>query len=113
MDELYAQFNLDLQEDHDRGIEEKFEAQLSDGGQDVGRLAAEMVAVYLLFASTAINGPRKRELLTAILSWKGDTLDEGSELAKAMDVGIGNPGQYFNNGRPFLESCTSSPSSSA
>jgi 5-methylcytosine-specific restriction enzyme B len=40
--------------------------------------------------------------LNTILSWNGDTLDEGSELAQAMDSGIGNPGQYFNNGRPFL-----------
>jgi pimeloyl-ACP methyl ester carboxylesterase len=59
------------------------------------------VAVYLLFATSAINGPRK-ELLNRILSWRGDALDEASELARAMDTGIGNPGQYFNNGRPVL-----------
>ena len=102
VEELYDHFNLDLQEDHERGFEEKFEAQLSDASQSAGRLAAELVAVYLLFATNAINGPRKRELLTTILSWKGDKLDADSELAKAMDTGIGNPGQFFNNGRPFL-----------
>ena len=102
VEELYEHFNLDLQEDHERGFEEKFEAQLADASQSAGRLAAELVAVYLLFATNAINGPRKRELLNTILSWKGDTLDEDSELAKAMDPGIGNPGQFFNNGRPFL-----------
>ncbi|MDQ2761135.1 MAG: hypothetical protein M3Y17_12090 [Actinomycetota bacterium] len=102
IDELHTHFNLDLQEDHDRTFEEKFEAQLADASQAVGRLAAEVVAVYLLFAIRAINGPRKRTLLTTILSWKGDTLDENSDVAQAMNPGIGNPGQYFNNGRPFL-----------
>lgn len=102
VEELYSHFNLDLQEDRERNFEEKFEAQLADATEATNRLAAETVAVYLLFAVNAINGPRKRELLNTILSWKGDSLDEGSELARAMDSGIGNPGQYFNNGRPFL-----------
>ena len=102
VEELYEHFNLDLQEDHERSFEEKFEAQLADASQTAGRLAAELIAVYLLFATNAINGPRKRELLGTILSWKGDTLDNDSDLARAMDSGVGNPGQYFNNGRPFL-----------
>lgn len=102
VDELYSHFNLDLQEDPDRSFEEKFEAQLADASQAANRLAAETVAVYLLFAINAINGPRKRELLRTILSWKGDALDESAEVALAMDAGIGNPGQFFNNGRPFL-----------
>jgi 5-methylcytosine-specific restriction enzyme B len=102
VEELYNHFNLDPQEDPERTFEQKFEAQLADASQAANRLAAEAVAVYLLFAVNAINGPRKRELLNTILSWRDDTLDENSELARAMDPGIGNPGQYFNNGRPFL-----------
>lgn len=102
LEELYNQFNLDLQEDPERTFEEKFAAQLADVTQATNRLAAETVAVYLLFAVNAINGPRKRELLNTILSWKGDSLPEESELPRALDAGIGNPGQYFNNGRPFL-----------
>jgi 5-methylcytosine-specific restriction protein B len=102
VEELYSHFNLDPQEDPERTFEQKFEAQLGDASQAANRLAAEVVAVYLLFASRAINGPRKRELLNTILSWNGDTLDQTGDLARAMDCGIGNPGQYFNNGRPFL-----------
>jgi 5-methylcytosine-specific restriction protein B len=100
--ELYTHFNEDLQEGGGRTFEEKLQEQLSDASPETGRLAAEMVAVYLLFATRAVNGTRKRELLQTILAWKGDNFDNQSELARALDSGIGNPGQYFNNGRPFL-----------
>src|SRR5437762_13066377 len=63
VEELYNHFNLDPQEDPERTFEQKFEAQLADASQAANRLAAETVAVYLLFAVNAINGPRKRELL--------------------------------------------------
>ena len=49
-----------------------------------------------------MNGPRKRALVAEILSWKNDSLDEQSDVARALDSGIGSPGLYFNNGRPFL-----------
>jgi 5-methylcytosine-specific restriction protein B len=68
VEELYNKFNLDPQEDKERSFEQKFEAQLSEASQKTGRLAAEVVAVYLLFATDAINGPRKRELIATILS---------------------------------------------
>lgn len=62
---------------------------------------AETIAVYLLFAVNAINGPAKRELIGKVLDWSGDTLSEG-DVHRAMGTGLGNPGQYFNNGRPFV-----------
>jgi 5-methylcytosine-specific restriction protein B len=101
VDELYRNFNEDPQQDKERTFEQKFEAQLADASQSCVRLAAEIAVVYFLFAVNIINGPRKRELLGSILSWKGDELPEG-DVAAAMDYGIGNPGQFFNNGRPTL-----------
>ena len=102
IDDLFSWFNENLIEGSETSFEEKFRKQLAEAGQATHRLAAEVVSVYFLFATRAVNGPRKRELIGEILSWGDDSLDEESDVARAMDSGIGNPGMYFNNGRPFL-----------
>lgn len=96
--ELYHRYNENLLED-DRTFEEKFKEQLGGDRKDVTRLAAEVLLVYFLFAVRAVNGPRKRELIHEVLSWGGDQLDDTAEVARALDAGIGNPGQGYNNFR--------------
>ena len=98
LDELYRRYNENLLVD-DRTFEEKLHEQLGEDRQDVTRLAAEVLLVYFAFAVHAVNGPRKRELIVEVLGWGGDALDETAEPAKAMDAGVGNPGQGFNNFR--------------
>lgn len=97
--ELYRRYNehpLDIEGDT-RQFDEKFREQLGSDRQDVTRLGAEVLVIYFLFAETAVNGPRKRELIAEVLSWGGDTFDETSEVARVLDAGIGNPGQGYNN----------------
>jgi 5-methylcytosine-specific restriction protein B len=97
--ELYRRYNENpLDADGDtRGFEEKFREQLGSDRQDVTRLGAEVLVVYFLFAVIAVNGPRKRELISEVLSWGEDQFDEDSDVAHVLDAGIGNPGQGYNN----------------
>jgi 5-methylcytosine-specific restriction protein B len=96
---LYAAYNERL----DRGegdFDAKFEAQVGDQSTPVTRLAAEVVAIYFLFAAHSTVGPdRKRELVGRILSWNGDTLDAGSDVSAALGQAIGGAGQAYNNFR--------------
>src|SRR4051794_9263825 len=85
----------------DRGegsFDEKFRAQVGDEPQSVTRLAAELVAIYFLFAShNTVGAQRKRDVVDLILSWNGDTLSDDSDVHTAMGQAIGGPGQAYNN----------------
>ena len=94
--ELVRRYNENLLLD-DRTFEEKFREQLGSDRRDITRLAADVLVVYFLFAVDAVNGPRKRELISAVLSWGGDSFDADGEVAHVLDGGIGNPGQGYNN----------------
>ena len=85
----------------DRGegsFDEKFEAQVGDQPGTVTRLAAEVIAIYFLFASqNTVGAARKRELIGLVLAWNGDTLAESGDVHAAMGQAIGGPGQAYNN----------------
>lgn len=81
----------------DQSFEEKLALQLDGAPDDVRWLAAELVAVYLLFAREAIGGETKRSMLKRILDPLDPEQTPGwSALAATMDEGIGNPGVGYN-----------------
>jgi 5-methylcytosine-specific restriction protein B len=107
---IWTAANIDLLIEHfvenpledDDDFVSKLKRQLGDQPREVVRLMAETIAVYLAFAVTAVGPARKRELIGDVLAFKGDDLAADSDVAKAMDGGIGGPGQGYNSYRPFL-----------
>ena len=84
----------------DRTFMVKFKDQVGKSGQDVSRLAAEILSVYFLFPSS-VGGMRKRQVVNEVLSWGGDTLPESHLVSTAFSNGIGSGGQGYNTRRPF------------
>lgn len=84
----------------DRSFDEKFREQLENQSPDVKRLAAEVVAVHFLFP-TNVHGPRKRQMISDILSMSGDALPAEHEVSLAFDSGIGSAGPGIHFRRPF------------
>lgn len=84
----------------DRTFIVKFRDQVGNAGQEVSRLAAEILSVYFLFPSS-VGGVRKRQVVNEVLSWGGDTLPEPHLVASAFSSGIGSGGQGYNTRRPF------------
>ncbi|HTB21714.1 MAG TPA: AAA family ATPase [bacterium] len=83
-----------------RSFTEKFRDQVTPAGQTVLRLAAEALSVYFLFPSN-VGGFRKRELVSEVLGWGGDTLPSDNDVFRAFERGIGSGGQGFNTRRPW------------
>lgn len=84
----------------DRPFLVKFKDQISQAGQEVTRLAAEILCVYFLFPSN-VGGARKRQVVNEVLGWAGDTLPEAHLVSGAFAHGIGSGGQGYNTRRPF------------
>jgi 5-methylcytosine-specific restriction protein B len=84
----------------DRSFIVKFKDQVGQAGQEVVRLAAEILCVYFLFPSN-VGGTRKRQVVSEILGWVGDTLPETHLISGAFAHGIGSGGQGYNTRRPF------------
>ena len=84
----------------DRSFIEKLRDQIRPAGQDIVRLAGELLCVYFLFPSS-VSGIRKREVVNEVLSWVGDSLPESSLVSQAFQHGIGSGGQGYNTRRPF------------
>jgi len=82
----------------DRSFIEKFKDQIGTAGDEVIRLAAELLCVYFLFPSN-VGGTRKRQLVNEILSWAGDNLPENHLVSSAFSTGIGSGGQGYNTRR--------------
>ena len=78
----------------------KFKDQIGQAGQEVVRLAAEILCVYFLFPSN-VGGPRKRQVVNEDLGWTGDSLPESHLVSGAFSNGIGSGGQGYNTRRPF------------
>src|SRR6476660_8107333 len=72
LDRLREKF-VDAPDMSDRNFGEKFKDQVQGEARPVVRLAAEVLAVYFLFA-TNVTARRKRELVGEVLGWGGDTL---------------------------------------
>lgn len=84
----------------DRSFIVKFKDQIGQAGQEVIRLAAEILCVYFLFPSS-VGGVRKRQVVNEVLSWGGDNLPESHLVSRAFANGIGSGGQGYNTRRPF------------
>jgi len=84
----------------DRSFIVKFKDQIGQAGQEVIRLAAEILCVYFLFPSS-VGGVRKRQVVNEVLGWTGDSLPESHLVSGAFSNGIGSGGQGYNTRRPF------------
>src|SRR5690554_3678288 len=84
----------------DRSFIVKFKDQIGEAGQEVVRLAAEILCVYFLFPSS-VGGARKRQVVNEVLGWAGDSLSETHLVSNAFSHGIGSGGQGYNTRRPF------------
>lgn len=99
LDRIHAAF-VATPDEGDRTFIDKFKDQVGKAGQDVSRLAAEILSVYFLFPSS-VGGVRKRQVVNEVLSWGGDTLPESHLVSSAFANGIGSGGQGYNTRRPF------------
>lgn len=84
----------------DRSFIVKFKDQIGQAGQEVVRLAAEILCVYFLFPSS-VGGARKRQVVNEVLGWAGDSLPDSHLVSVAFSSGIGSGGQGYNTRRPF------------
>lgn len=84
----------------DRSFIDKFRDQIKPSGQEVVRLAGELLCVYFLFPSS-IGGVKKRQVVNEVLGWGGDSLPDTSLVSGAFERGIGSGGQGYNTRRPF------------
>lgn len=84
----------------DRSFIDKFRDQVKPAGQEVVRLAGELLCVYFLFPSS-VGGLRKRQVVNEVFGWVGDSLPDTSLVSKAFEHGIGSGGQGYNTRRPF------------
>ena len=99
LDRLHKVF-VAAPDEGDRSFIVKFKDQISQAGQDVIRLAAELLCVYFLFPSN-VGGTRKRQVVNEVLGWAGDALPEAHLVSGAFSHGIGSGGQGYNTRRPF------------
>lgn len=83
----------------DKNFEQKFKVQLAQEGEDVTRLACELLFVYFLFPSS-VGRNRKAGLIREVAGWKDIALDENAAPFVCFDSGIGDPGLVYNTGRP-------------
>ena len=74
----------------DRTFIDKFKDQVGKAGQDVSRLAAEILSVYFLFPSS-VGGLRKRQVVNEVLGWCGDSLPESHPVSAAFCSGQAIP----------------------
>jgi 5-methylcytosine-specific restriction protein B len=99
LDRIHKAF-VALPDEGDRSFIVKFKDQIGQAGQEVIRLAAEILCVYFLFPSN-VGGVRKRQVVNEVLSWGGDTLPASHLVSTAFSNGIGSGGQGYNTRRPF------------
>jgi 5-methylcytosine-specific restriction protein B len=83
----------------ERSFSVKLKDQIGQAGQEVIRLAAELLSVYFLFPSN-VGGARKRQVVNEILGWAGDKLPDNHTVFQAFSNGIGSGGQGYNTRRP-------------
>lgn len=99
LDRLHKAF-VATPDEGDRSFMVKFKDQIGEAGQEVIRLAAEILCVYFLFPSS-VGGARKRQVVSEVLGWAGDRLPETHLVSIAFSHGIGSGGQGYNTRRPF------------
>jgi 5-methylcytosine-specific restriction protein B len=99
LDRLHKAF-VATPDEGDRSFIDKFKDQVGTAGQDVVRLAAEILCVYFLFPSN-VGGARKRQVVNEVLGWANDSLPTAHPVSVAFANGIGSGGQGYNTRRPF------------
>lgn len=99
LDRIHTAF-VATPDEGDRSFIVKFKDQIGQAGQEVIRLAAEILCVYFLFPSS-VGGVRKRQVVNEVLGWAGDSLPESHLVSGAFSNGIGSGGQGYNTRRPF------------
>lgn len=99
LDRIHTAF-VATPDEGDRSFIDKFKDQIGQAGQEVVRLAAEILCIYFLFPSN-VGGVRKRQVVNEVLRWAGDSLPESHLLSSAFAHGIGSGGQGYNTRRPF------------
>jgi len=99
LDRLHQVF-VAAPDDGDRQFIDKFRDQVGKAGDDVVRLAAEVLCVYFLFPDN-VGGARKRQVVNEVLSWIGEKLTDTHPISQVFSVGIGSGGQGYNTRRPF------------
>lgn len=82
-----------------KSFEQKFQEQLADQGEEVTRLACELLFVYFLFPSS-VGPERKKVVIQNTANWKNIKIPDDHEMFGTFDVAVGNPGQVYNTGRP-------------
>ena len=87
-----------------RSFLEKLKDQLSQQPPEVHQVMADLAAFYGLFPARIQNAPNKRGLVETIVSWKlaSDPPDMSIVEAAFEAGGIGNPGTFYNTGRPTI-----------
>ena len=83
----------------DKNFEQKLKVQLAPEGEDVTRLACELLFVYFLFP-TSVGRNRKTGLIREVAGWKAIAVEENAAPFGCFDSGIGDPGLVYNTGRP-------------
>lgn len=78
---------------------EKLERQMGDASPEAIRLMAELLWVLMLFQSN-IRPKKKRETVSLVWGWSGETLDMSHPLLRDEALhGIGSPGTAYNTMR--------------
>ena len=100
VDELYRRFNENQLEGSAAGgiFLTKWGEQLRDASRDVRLLAAELLLVHFLFASS-VTKPGKLSVIIKSLEETDIVLPDDWDAVKALDQGIGHPGIGFNTRR--------------
>ena len=101
LDRIHKDF-VATPDEGDRTFIVKFKDQVGKAGQDVSRLAAEILSVYFLFPSS-VGGVRKRQVVNEVLSWGGDTLPESHLVSTAFSNGIGSGGSGLQHPPPLRD----------
>ncbi len=79
----------------------KLQGQLEAVGEDAVQVAAELIYVHCLIASTEALNPRtKAQYVNSIVGFRSTgTTPIPEELSAALEAGVAHPGQAFNNYR--------------
>ncbi|MEZ4500953.1 MAG: hypothetical protein R2839_12975, partial [Thermomicrobiales bacterium] len=78
----------------------KWKRQLEDQSMAVHRVAKDVMAVYQLFPSNVTAG-KKESAVLEVSSWKTGPPQAGEITTRAFQKGIGNPGIFYQTGRPW------------
>lgn len=96
----FKAFFIDLPDvSSEKNFAQKFQEQLAKAGDDVSRLACDLLVVYFLFP-TSVSRARKLAVIREVASWKNIAIDDNAPAFRGFSSGVGDPGLAYNTGRP-------------